>query len=93
MMAFERGGLVPGVGVGDTVPAVLTPGEAVIPKQMTERLTKAADSGDSRPHIHVAVHHSPTIQALDSQGMDRVLKKHADALSKHFHNEVRKLNR
>jgi len=32
---FATGGLVPGTGTGDTVPAMLTPGEAVVPKRLT----------------------------------------------------------
>ena len=47
VMALEAGGIVPGVTLGDTVPAVLTPGEAVLPKQMTENLQHAGKFGDS----------------------------------------------
>jgi hypothetical protein len=36
MMAFEEGGIVPGVGRGDIVPAMLTPGEGVVPKGVME---------------------------------------------------------
>ena len=32
-MGFNRGGLVPGIGNTDTVPAMLTPGELVVPKE------------------------------------------------------------
>lgn len=35
---FNRGGIVPGVGTTDTVPAMLTPGEAVIPKNMVQQM-------------------------------------------------------
>jgi hypothetical protein len=93
VMAFEGGGIVPGVGRGDIVPARLEPGETVLPRRMTEKLSKASDSGDSRPHMQVHIHHSPTIHALDSQGMDRVLTKHADTLQQHFERTVRKMNR
>ena len=35
---MHRGGIVPGIGNSDTVPAMLTPGELVIPADMTRRL-------------------------------------------------------
>jgi hypothetical protein len=93
-MAFEEGGIVPGVGRGDIVPAKLTPGEAVIPKQMTERLSRAADDGPSqRGPVHLHVHHSTTVHAIDAQGMDRVLQKNAAVLNQHLTRELRKLNR
>jgi hypothetical protein len=39
--AMKTGGIVPGVGDQDTVPAILTPGELVIPKKETQELIKA----------------------------------------------------
>jgi hypothetical protein len=94
VMAFASGGLVPGVGVGDVVPAMLTPGETVIPKNMTEKLSRASDSDSGgRRDIHVHVNHSPTIHALDAENMDRVLQKNSAVLTQHFHRELRKMNR
>ncbi|HWF46587.1 MAG TPA: hypothetical protein VG168_06260, partial [Bryobacteraceae bacterium] len=94
MMAFEGGGIVPGVEFGDVVSARLEPGETVLPKQMTEKLNSAAGSADSnRPHVHVHINNSHTIHALDSQGMDRVLDKHGDKLQRHFERTVRKMNK
>jgi hypothetical protein len=95
VMAFESGGIVPGVGRGDVVPAMLTPGETVIPRQMTERLSRAASDDDSqrRGDIHVHVHHAPTIHALDATGMERVLRKNAHVLTQHVQNELRKMNK
>lgn len=37
-LGFQNGGIVPGTGNGDTVPAFLTPGEAVLPKDLTSSL-------------------------------------------------------
>jgi hypothetical protein len=74
----------------------LTPGETVIPKDLSEGLRNAARSGNlgnSGPDIHLHVHHSSTIHALDSQGMERALKKNADVLTKHLHHQFRKMNR
>jgi hypothetical protein len=94
VMAFEGGGIVPGVERGDVVSARLEPGETVLPKRMTERLNSASDSGDSnRPHVHIHINHAPTIHALDSAGMERALKKNADVLNRHLHSELRKLNK
>jgi hypothetical protein len=42
---------------------------------------------------HVHIHHSPTIHALDSEGMDRVLEKNSATLQKHFEGTLRKMNR
>jgi hypothetical protein len=94
VMAFEEGGIVPGVERGDVVPARLSPGETVLPKQMTERLNNAAGSGDNnRPHVHV--HHYPTyhISAIDGASVRGMLKTHQREFSQHFHSEVRKLNK
>jgi hypothetical protein len=35
---YAQGGMVPGVGSGDTVPAMLTPGEFVLTKEATQRI-------------------------------------------------------
>jgi hypothetical protein len=94
VMALERGGIVPGVEMGDVVPARLTPGETVIPKQMTERLNRAAgDSDNNQPRINF--HHSPTyhVHAIDGASVRGMLDKHKEEFSRHFHSEVRKLNR
>ncbi len=92
VMAFEKGGIVPGIGNQDNVHAMLTPGEAVLPKKMVENLSHAtgnSKSGDT----HVHIHSSPTVHALDSEGMSRVLDKHSDTLAQHFNNHLRKMNR
>ena len=39
---FHAGGIVPGAGDTDTVPGLLTPGELIIPKDMTKRLLSLA---------------------------------------------------
>ena len=39
---FNRGGIVPGVGDSDSVPGLLTPGELILPKDMTKRLLSIA---------------------------------------------------
>jgi hypothetical protein len=95
MMAFADGGIVPGVGHGDTVPAMLTPGEGVVPGGVMDGLRKMAASGSmgggTTHNIHVApVYH---LNAIDSEGMDKALQNHSDTIQKHVSNELRKLNR
>jgi tape measure domain-containing protein len=49
--AFAEGGIVPGVGNKDTVPALLTPGEVVVPKSNFEDLQKSLQSGVTADQI------------------------------------------
>jgi len=95
VMAFASGGIVPGVALSDTVPAMLTPGEAVLPKNLTDGLMKASQHGTMGESNAIHVHHHNTfhVQALDSQGVDRVLTEHAGTFAKHFNNHVRRMNR
>ncbi len=95
VMAFEHGGIVPGIGSGDTVPAMLTPGEPVLPKNMADRLNRAMDDtghgGDK--HYHAHVHPTYNVNTIDGDGMQDALDKHTDVLTKHVENTLRKLNR
>ena len=81
MMAFEEGGIVPGVGRGDIVPAMLTPGEGVVP---------GMGGGGHTYHLHVR----PTyhVQTIDGDGMQDALEKHSDQLQRHIQNTLRKMN-
>lgn len=92
-MAFSGGGITPGIGTGDTVPAMLTPGEPVLPLNMAARLNRAMDDRPSGTHYNV--HVSPTyhVNVLDGDGLQTVLDKHTGILQKHFENSVRKMNR
>ncbi|GAA3760766.1 coiled-coil domain-containing protein [Terriglobus aquaticus] len=98
MMAFASGtDSVPGQGNGDTVPAMLTPGEGVVPKGVMEGLRNVArnggfdQGGGHTYHVHVR----PTyhLQALDGDGIETTLNKHTDVLQKHFETAVRRMNR
>ena len=53
-MAFEEGGIVPGVERGDVVSARLEPGEGVLNRVLTERLTNAEvrQRGRRRGYTH-----------------------------------------
>ena len=93
-MAFADGGMVPGNGRGDIVPAMLTPGEHVADKELTDGLRGMVRDGGGKPGntIHVRAHFAPTIHALDSDGVEDVLTKHQDKFQKHLENSLRKLN-
>ncbi len=95
VMAFEQGGIVPGVGRGDIVPAMLTPGEAVLPKEMTEGLQRAARGGgfEQGPATHVHQHVTYHVNTIDGDGMHDALEKHSDQLHSHFEKAVRRMNR
>jgi hypothetical protein len=96
VMAFADGGVVPGTGNHDTVPAMLTPGEGVVPKGVMEGLSNMAKSGGMSgggAHVSMAAHFAPTVHAMDSEGVDRVLEKHADQFHKQFQRTLRKMNK
>ena len=94
VMAFQDGGVVPGIGKGDHVPAMLEPGEGVVPGGVMDGLRNMARSGTmgggKQYHVHAPVHFN--LSALDSTGMDAVLDKHGDKLQKHFEKTLRKMN-
>jgi hypothetical protein len=95
MMAFQDGGVVPGIGKGDHVPAMLEPGEGVVPGGVMDGLRNMARSGTmgggSAYHAHV----NPTyhLHALDTEGMEKMLNKHSNTIDKHVSNTLRKMNR
>jgi len=94
VMAFEAGGIAPGVEQGDVVPARLTPGEAVIPKKLTEGLTRAAEGGGmgGGHHTTVHIHQTNHVNTIDGDGMRDTLEKHADELERHIGKSLRKMN-
>jgi hypothetical protein len=93
VMAFQDGGVVPGTGRGDIVPAMLEPGEGVIPKSVMD--AARSGGGDNSGGRTTVVHVRPTyhVQTIDGDGMRAALNKHTDVLQKHFENAVRKMNR
>jgi hypothetical protein len=95
-MAFEGGtDRVPGIDRGDVVPAMLTPGEGVVPGGVMDGLRNIARNGgfEHAPQYHVTTHVHMNASALDSDGMETVLNKHADRLQRHFENTLRRMNR
>ena len=70
---------------------MLTPGEAVLPKRMTEKLSNSSSSS-AAPEVHI--HHSPTyhVQTIDGDGIKQVLEKHGEQFNEHAANHIRKMN-
>ncbi len=87
VMAFAGGGEVPGLGSGDTVPAMLTPGETVVTKALTDQVKGSRGGGGH--HITYA----PEIHAVDGDGVKRMLEKHSAAFDAHLTATLRKHNR
>jgi hypothetical protein len=93
VMAFHSGGVVPGVGSGDTVPALLEPGEGVMPKALMDAAKGQPSGGNGGNHYAVHVRPTYNVQTIDGDGMQDALDKHTDVLTKHFENTVRKMNK
>ena len=97
VMAFEQGGVVPGIGHGDTVPAMFTPGEGIVPGSTMDKLNGLARAGglDAPGRATLQVHYRPTyhVNTIDASGVRGMLKKHGGEFSRHLNDEVRKLNR
>ena len=90
-LAFAKGGVVPGDGYGDTVPAMLTPGETVVTKALTQQVAQSQGGGSNRGHV---IQHSPTynVTTMDSRGFSAMLEKHDAEFQKHAVSTLRKLN-
>jgi hypothetical protein len=95
-MAFNTGtDRVPGVGTGDVVPAMLTPGEGVVPGGVMDGLRNLVKQGglqNQAPTYHVHVRPTYHVNTIDGDGMEKALKKHTSVLQKHFASEVRRMN-
>ena len=78
--AFQDGtDYVPGIGKGDRIPAMLEPGAGVVP-------------GGVGQHYHTHVSPTYNLQSLDTAGMEKVLNKRNDTITKHVSNTLRKMN-
>jgi hypothetical protein len=86
VLHFEKGGVVPGSGIGDTVPAMLTPGEIVLPRQLSRTVLKMAREGDSDGFGGRGGHitYSPKISALDGKSVARVLRSNNREVVREF---------
>jgi hypothetical protein len=73
----------------------LTPGEGIVPGGVMDQLSTMARSGNMGGSVIHQIHVRPVyhLQAMDSDGMAKVLDKHSGQLQKHFTNALRKMNR
>jgi hypothetical protein len=96
VLAFDNGtDRVPGVGRGDIVPSMLSPGEGVVPGGVMDGLRNVARNGGFDQHPSMTVHVRPTyhVSTIDGDGMRATLEKHTDQLQHHFEGVIRKMNR
>jgi hypothetical protein len=87
---------VPGVGRGDVVPAMLTPGEGVVPGGVMDGLRTIARNGGFNGQgqtVHVHVRPTYHVNTIDGDGMRGALEKHTDEIQRHVERSVRKMNR
>jgi hypothetical protein len=90
VMAFEQGGEIPGTGA---VPIIGHGGETVVTKALTDRVEQAESRGGSGGDMHMHATYAPQIHAVDADGVERMLKKHAATFHREFRAHVRKMNR
>jgi hypothetical protein len=96
VMAFEEGGVVPGMGSADNVPAMLSPHEMILPAPISTGLQNAIAGGNlggDKGDIHV--HHSPTyhVNTIDGRGFKGVLEAHKHEITQHVKKELRRSNK
>jgi hypothetical protein len=89
VMAFEKGGIVP-----QDAYALVHHNEMVLPAPISSFIVNAASSatgsGSGGDHHHFVF--APTVQAVDAEGVDRMLTKHADTFHRHLRAHVRRMN-
>ena len=72
IQGFNQGGIVRGAGSGDTVPAMLTPGEAVLTRNDQARLWRLLKSGGSMggamPELRLRVVGSDLVGVMGNYG-------------------------
>ena len=90
LMAFEQGGTIPGTGA---VPIMGHGGETVVTKALTDRVNAAEGRGGSGSGVHMHNTFAPQIHAVDAEGVDRMLAKHASTFQRHMVSAARKMNR
>jgi hypothetical protein len=91
VMAFDQGGLVPGYGNYDSVPAMLTPGESVVTKALTQQVENSQGGSSNQGHtVHI---HMGDVHAVDAKGFEGLLEKHAAVVGKHVQSQMRRMHR
>jgi hypothetical protein len=85
VMAFEKGGEIPGSGA---VPIIGHGGETVVTKALTDQVKGNTGRAGGNQHFHFA----PVINAIDGDGVESMLKEHSSKFAEHVTSEIRRLN-
>jgi len=88
-LAFDKGGIVPGVS-GNAVPAVVHAGEMVLPPKVANFIQTAATNGNGGPSVNI--HYAPTVNAISTRGMQDALREHGELVTSLVMTEMRKRN-
>lgn len=84
-LRFARGGIVPGFGLRDTVPAMLSPGEMVLPPDLSQGLQDMVESGGESGVTVV-------VNAIDTDGVRKFINRNKRQFAKAVRQEVRNFN-
>lgn len=90
LAAFREGGVVP-----FDMLANVHKDEMVLPAHVSNAVLNFANngrSGSGDTHTHYHIMYAPKVQAMDAEGMDRVMDKHGDLLVRKFERHLRKRN-
>lgn len=83
VLEMNAGGIVPGSGYTDSVPAMLTPGEMVIPRDQVAQ-AKVAGGGNTEVHLHFNIH--PMADLSERALRNEVVPKVIDVLNRESRN-------
>jgi hypothetical protein len=92
MISAETGGTIPGQ-VGQAIPLLAHGQETVVSQALTDRVNKAERNGGNGGGGDMHMHYSPQVHAMDAEGVDRVLTKHASTFQAHVRSTMRKMNK
>lgn len=77
---MQEGGIVPGMGGGDTFPAMLAPREMVLPRDISVGLQGMIASGSTTStvqHAGVSISYSPTVTGTNPEQLSDILDGHS----------------
>jgi hypothetical protein len=92
---FAEGGLVLGTGTEDSVPALLTPGELVVPRHLVQRLAEGVAAGQQIQQISQVRQQNfqfsvsfGTVQVSGERDIDRLADDLAPKLARRFREQM-----
>jgi hypothetical protein len=89
-LKFAKGGFVPGSGFGDTVPALLTPGEYVVPRQLAGFAAEVVSGATTRGPVGRAAAVGGTVNvhnhvnAVDRNSFSKMLRANRRNMGREF---------